>query len=321
MAQLSSNWKKLQARLQVEAGSSSSKRKAQESPFDVGARKRATTNRGIPKHTKTTIGTQRKANQRPMGSVHSSPAYQKTDHGVSPSLSLWASNHDISSEAIAEAYGLGIKGNSMILASDKDRVNHGLSEGIDIGKYIAIDCEMVGVGPGGHESALARVSIVDFHGKQVYDSYVIPREKVIDWRTAVSGISPKEMRFGRDFHEVQTVVADILKDRVIVGHDVKHDLEALKLKHAPRDIRDTARHDTFKKHGNGRKPALRILAKQLLGVDIQSGAHSSLEDARVTMLLFRKHKSEFDVNHANHYAPRITIKADPKAKKPKKKGK
>ena len=68
-------------------------------------------------------------------------------------------------------------------------VNAGLAD-VEIGKYIAMDCEMVGVGRDGAESALARVSIVNYNGEQVYDSYVLPKEQVVDWRTAVSGIRP-----------------------------------------------------------------------------------------------------------------------------------
>ncbi|KAJ6443130.1 RNA exonuclease 4 [Purpureocillium lavendulum] len=238
-----------------------------------------------------------------MGGVHSSRLDPAPEHGPSPSLALWAEDNEISAEALAEAYNLGAqKSNSMMLASARDRVNHGLSEGVDIGKYVAMDCEMVGVGPGGHESSLARVSLVDFHGRQIYDSYVKQKERVTDWRTAVSGISQKEMRFARDFDEVQREVFDIIKDRILVGHDIRHDLESLRLSHPPRDIRDTAKHHGFKKYGHGRKPALRTLAREILAVEIQGGPHSSIEDARVTMLLFRKHKPGFDVDHANRYA-------------------
>ena len=94
-------------------------------------------------------------------------------------------------------------------------------------------------------------------------------------------------------------MAELLKDRILVGHDVKHDLEALLLDHPPKLIRDTAKFPGFKKYGHGPKPALRVLAQVLLGVEIQRGQHSSIEDARVAMLLFRKHKSAFDADHAN----------------------
>jgi RNA exonuclease 4 len=224
--------------------------------------------------------------------------------GVSPSLALWAADNDISSDALAEAYGLGLKDNTL-LHELPARPNEGLAPNVSLGKYLAIDCEMVGVGDGGHESALARVSVVDFHGRQVYDSYVRPKERVVDWRTHVSGIAPKHMATARSFEEVQAQVAELLKDRILVGHDVKHDLEALLLDHPPKLIRDTAKFPGFKKYGHGPKPALRVLAQVLLGVEIQRGQHSSIEDARVAMLLFRKHKSAFDADHANRY-PELT---------------
>lgn len=59
-----------------------------------------------------------------------------------------------------------------------------------------MDCEMVGVGPKGEDSILARVSIVNQFGKCVYDKYVKPTEKVTDYRTAVSGIRPQNINTG-----------------------------------------------------------------------------------------------------------------------------
>lgn len=304
MAELSSNWKKLQAKLKTESAAKPSlKRKPTESTQSAPKRAKIAQATAQKSSNKPVPKTKNRANRnhQPMGAVQSTRIEQEPKHGVSPSLALWAADNDISAEALAEAYDLGVKGHSMMAPGTKDRVNHGLTEGVEIGKYVALDCEMVGVGPGGYESALARVSIVDFHGKQIYDSYVKPKERVTNWRTEVSGISTKEMRFARDFEEVQKDVDAILQNRILVGHDIKHDLEALKLPHPPRDIRDTAKYPPFRKYGNGRKPSLRNLAQEILSIEIQSGAHSSVEDARVTMLLFRKHKPGFDVDHANRY--------------------
>ena len=324
MPELSSNWKKLQAKLEAEGTSKApAKRKAGERQQPPAKRSKvakvADSAAGQAHSTHRPSG--RQISRLKMGGVHSSRMEHEPRHGPSPSLALWAEDNDISAEALAEAYDLGLKDNSMMLASHKDKVNHGLSSGVEIGKYVAMDCEMVGIGPGGYESALARVSVVDFHGRQIYDSYVKQREKVTDWRSAVSGVSQKEMRFARDFDLVQRECFDILKDRVLVGHDVKHDLDALQLSHSPRDIRDTAKYPGFKRFGSGRKPALRVLARELLNVNIQDGPHSSTEDARVTMLLFRKHKSGFDVDHANRYAPKAPVTSVHAGKKLKQKKK
>lgn len=61
------------------------------------------------------------------------------------------------------------------------------------GKYLAMDCEMVGVGLDGSESSLARVSLVNYNGAIVMDEFVRQRERVVDYRTAVSGIRETDM--------------------------------------------------------------------------------------------------------------------------------
>lgn len=68
-------------------------------------------------------------------------------------------------------------------------------------KKIALDCEMVGVGFDGKRHMLARVSIVNSHGHAVYDSFVAPQEKVVDYRTPVSGIKPANLKNGMSREE------------------------------------------------------------------------------------------------------------------------
>lgn len=179
---------------------------------------------------------------------------------------------------------------------------------VEVGKYIAIDCEMVGVGPDGLESNLARVSLVNYDGDQIYDSYVQPREKVTDWRTHVSGISPSHMVGARTFETVQADVAKIVEGRIIVGHSVRHDLEALKLSHPYRHVRDTAHHPPYRKLAGGGSPKLKILASELLGLEIQVGEHSSVEDARACMLLFRREKDAFESRLNQKYSRTIPRK-------------
>lgn len=63
-------------------------------------------------------------------------------------------------------------------------------------KALAMDCEMVGVGPEGEESVVARVSLVNQHGRCVYDKHVKPTQPVTDYRTAVSGVRPADLAQG-----------------------------------------------------------------------------------------------------------------------------
>ena len=55
---------------------------------------------------------------------------------------------------------------------------------------------MVGVGEMGMDNMLARVSIVNQLGQCLYDKYVKPTEPVVDYRTAVSGITEQNLENG-----------------------------------------------------------------------------------------------------------------------------
>ncbi|KAI2636020.1 ribonuclease H-like domain-containing protein [Xylaria nigripes] len=333
--ELSSNWKKLQARIKAESSatpassskgqasldSSSKKRKATSSAEKAPASKKPNL-KGTPlqaprRHYPLKVTTKQscpyRKSESKMGVAQSSAIVKGTSATVTPSLALWAKENDITAEDLAEAYNLGSRrGRSSTsaavsrseIAEDRRRVNEGRAPGVEVGKYIAIDCEMVGVGPTGQDHALARISCVDFHGEQVYDSFVVPREAVKDYRTSITGITASMLRppAARSFEEVQAAVADLLKGRILVGHDVRHDLAVLELSHPRPQIRDTSRHSSFRQFGHGPKPALKNLAKEVLGLDdFHKGKHSSVEDARVTMLLFRAKKTEFDVQNADRY--------------------
>lgn len=325
--ELSSNWKKLQAQIKAEPSSTPKK---QPQPDQPGSTKRKSPQLVTPssKRQKPNVQPAKKEGEKKqrqrnwpvkppppasasssMGVTQSSAIPKGTSATITPSLALWADDNGISTEALAEAYNLGVKDNALLKTTPADAERHRVNEGLapslkisDVGKYIGLDCEMVGIGPDGYDHALARVSVVDFHGKQVYDSFVRPREKVTDWRTSITGITTKHMRTAREFYEVQQVIADLLKDRVLVGHDIRHDLAVLMLSHPTHQVRDTARFSGYRKYGHGPKPALRTLAREVLGVEIQGGVHSSIEDARVAMLLFRKKKPEFDVENAHKFS-------------------
>ena len=211
-------------------------------------------------------------------------------------------------EKLVDAFGLNRGHFLQPEAAAYDVSNVGLVQEREAGIYVALDCEMVGVGKNGEQSALARVSLVDFHGQRLYDSYVRPRRAVTDWRTHVSGIEAHHMEHARQFDQVQRDVADIVSERVLVGHDLKHDLGALELDVPARDIRDTCKLAEFRRLYGGRKPSLRRLAKDVLGLTIQQGSHSSIMDARASMMLFCRYKTYFDAEHAERYAGDSTEK-------------
>lgn len=160
-------------------------------------------------------------------------------------------------------------------------------------KVVAMDCEMVGIDTG-KESMLARVSLVNKHGNCIYDKYVLPSEPVVDYRTSVSGVRPKDLHNGDRFETVQKEVAEILQGRILVGHALKNDLKVLFLSHPRRAVRDTSRYKPFFKFTNGRRPSLRKLAEEVLGVKIQQGEHDSVVDARTAMKLYLMYRKEWE---------------------------
>ena len=299
---LSSNWKKLKETLKKDT-SKPPKRKASEDvlqPQRNGVKRRKA-------EQDSHKGRLPKAKDKPripkMG-MTSSKAHETADETApSASLALWAEDNDIPAEDIAAAYGISSKSTSIPDTKyGSDKINEGLSPIAEAGKYIALDCEMVGVGPDpSNDSALARISIVNYHGHQLYDSFVLPKEPVTDYRTHVSGITPALLRSARSLEVVQADAAKLLDGKVLVGHAVRNDLDALMLGHPKRDIRDTSRYPGFRQLAGGRTPSLKRLAQEILGVDIQGGEHSSVEDARATMLLFRREKDGFEREHMKRW--------------------
>lgn len=166
-------------------------------------------------------------------------------------------------------------------------------------KLVAIDCEMVGTGPGGCTSSLARCSIVGYEGDVLYDSYVRPTEPIVDYRTRWSGIRKKHMVNAVPFCKAQREILKILSGKVVVGHAVHNDFKALKYSHPKELTRDTSKIPLLNQKGGFPENvaiSLKRLAKELLHKDIQVGksGHCSVEDARTTMELYKVVEAEWE---------------------------
>ncbi|XP_041253178.1 interferon-stimulated 20 kDa exonuclease-like 2 [Onychostruthus taczanowskii] len=166
-------------------------------------------------------------------------------------------------------------------------------------KLVAIDCEMVGTGPGGRTSALARCSIVTYEGDVVYDRYVRPEEPIVDYRTRWSGIRRQHMATAVPFRRAQQQVLKILAGKVVVGHAIHNDFKALHYCHPKALTRDTSQMPLLNRRAGFPENvaiSLKRLTKALLNQDIQVGksGHSSVEDARATMELYKVVEEEWE---------------------------
>ncbi|KAF9075448.1 ribonuclease H-like domain-containing protein [Rhodocollybia butyracea] len=182
------------------------------------------------------------------------------------------------------------------------------------GKYIAIDCEMVGIGIDGSESSLARVTLVNYYGAVQLDEFVRQRERVVDYRTQWSGIRESDMVKAKPFGEIQKQVAEMIKDRILVGHAVHNDLKALLLSHPWPLTRDTQYFAGKHKVVRSKYVSLRNLVKQELDITIQGGEHSSLTDARATMAVYRLHRKEWEKGGVSVLTASLLTKTRPKAR-------
>ncbi|KAK1795193.1 hypothetical protein P4O66_010378 [Electrophorus voltai] len=166
-------------------------------------------------------------------------------------------------------------------------------------KYIALDCEMVGTGPKGHCSELARCSIVSYDGDVIYDKFIKPVNAVTDFRTRWSGVRWQDLRNATPFRQAQREILKILSGNVVVGHAIQNDLKVLHYSHPAFLIRDTSRIPILnRKAGLPEKQvaSLKKLTKILFNKDIQveKKGHSSVEDAKATMELYKVVQVEWE---------------------------
>lgn len=215
--------------------------------------------------------------------------FKELELKTKPPLSKLVTNNTIRLQKVALSKPVNIKG--------KDRNNYKVSlhnrAKPYLSKCVAIDCEMVGVEEHGKDDMVARVSIVNGFGECIYDKFVKPMEPVVDYRTFVSGVRPKDLENGEDFKVVQKEVADILKGKKLIGHALKNDLKVLFLTHPKWAIRDTSRYHKFRE-GYKSTPALKKLVEKYLGIKIQEGEHNSVEDANAALQLYLMHRREWE---------------------------
>lgn len=147
-----------------------------------------------------------------------------------------------------------------------------------------VDCEMCRTSAGVNE--LTRISIINENHESIYETLVCPQNKIVDYLTQFSGITPQMMKsVTKTLKEVQDDVRRILPaDAILVGQSLQSDLMAMRMMHPY--VIDTS--IIFNISGDRRrKSKLQTLASEFLGEKIQKNplGHDSIEDCSASLKL------------------------------------
>ena len=166
-------------------------------------------------------------------------------------------------------------------------------------KAVALDCETGASVNGGRE--LIRLSLIDyFTCETLIDSLVFPHVKMIQYNRRWSGVTRGMMmdarRKGLCIDGINAARANVWKfvgpDTVVVMHGGSSHMVSLRWIHE--HIIDTFILEQSKKESL-KGSSLKHLASELLGRDIQRGAHASLEDALACRDLVARYLNHRDV--------------------------
>jgi hypothetical protein len=170
--------------------------------------------------------------------------------------------------------------------------------------YFCLRCGSVGIGPGGLDSAVARVTLVNWENQVVIDTFVKVPVRVTDYRTAETGITAQALcsEKARKLEDVRATVSAMIKGRILIGHGLEVDLSALGLMHPWCDVRDTAVHAPYMQEVNDPLTVMLLprdlqgLAADVLHRDISDSEGGPIVDAVCCLDLYKVARSAWEAD-------------------------
>ncbi|KAN0009292.1 hypothetical protein ACTFIU_006571 [Dictyostelium citrinum] len=160
-------------------------------------------------------------------------------------------------------------------------------------KFFSIDCKIIEIE--GNKGTLGKVCIANQNGQIVYEKIVKPMDKIVDFRTKFTGLTrDKVQREGTDFLQVQKEVEKILRHKILVGHDLVHDLKNLKLAHKKKLLRDATQFTKFFNPDTNSEDSLKSIAKRELNFSPDNWEPSGKRDTIINVILYKQNHKEWE---------------------------
>lgn len=171
---------------------------------------------------------------------------------------------------------------------------------------VAFDCEMVGCYPteewpvkrkkSKEVSVAAQCAVVDYDCNIIYNSFIAPPENM---RVTPSGwrcLKPADVMNGTPFQQARSEILSLLKDKIVVVHDIRHDIASLQIclgqDILPQNVRDTSTCQLLREiagvPAHYPHASLTALAKSILKWEFKEEfLCDPAKDAELTMKLYR----------------------------------
>jgi RNA exonuclease 4 len=152
------------------------------------------------------------------------------------------------------------------------------------------------------DSAVGRVTLVNWENQVVVDTFVKVPVRVTDYRTAETGITAQALcsEKARKLEDVRAKVGAIIKGKILIGHGLEVDLSALGMMHPWCDVRDTANYAPYMKQVIDPLSVMLLprdlqgLASDVLDRDISERNGEPIEDAICCLDLYKAARSRWE---------------------------
>ena len=153
---------------------------------------------------------------------------------------------------------------------------------------------------------LASIGIMDYPGRTILDTRVTPAKKIRHYCEFITGFRPNDLKNQRKEKEIIAEVNQLVRGRILIGHDLTSDLAVLKISREDlAGIRDLSTAPVLRERIETENPRLSLkrVTEEILGRPLRSTIkvngkeivepHSAMEDVKAIRDIYLKVESEW----------------------------